>query len=247
MSNHINITRIKAVYHALGELRDKVVFVGGATVSLYADSVAEEIRPTEDIDIIVEIWARNDYYKIDERLRQLGFVNDQTSGIICRYTLNGLIVDFMPTQGDILGFTNRWYQPGLENAVTQTLGEEQIKIFSPAYFIASKLEAFIGRGNLDGRKTKDFEDIVYVLQNRSTIWTEFTESNSEVFEYLKDTFSNLMSNPNFEEWIDCHAGFGNISATYYLMEELNKFIQLSKYKSLANRQGCVDLNTAGTN
>ena len=102
MSHHINITRIKAVYHALGELKDKVVFVGGATVSLYADAVSEEIRPTEDIDIVVEIWARNDYYKIDERLRQLGFVNDQTSGIICRYAVNGLIVDVMPTQGAFL-------------------------------------------------------------------------------------------------------------------------------------------------
>lgn len=53
MSHHINITRIKAVNNALEKLRDKVVFVGGATVSLYADSAAEEIRPTEDIDIVV--------------------------------------------------------------------------------------------------------------------------------------------------------------------------------------------------
>ncbi len=228
MSQHINITRIKAVNTALGELREKVVFVGGATVSLYADSASEEIRPTEDIDIIVEIWARNDYYKIDERLRQLGFVNDQTSGVICRYVVNGLIVDVMPTQGDILGFTNRWYQPGFENAVIHKLEEEQIKIFSSAYFLASKLEAFMGRGNLDGRTSKDFEDIVFVLQNRSSIWTELTKSNSEVFEYLKDTFTNLMSNPNFEEWVDCHAGFGNISATYYIMEELKNFIEMSK-------------------
>lgn len=224
MSHHINITRIKAVYHALGDLKDKVVFVGGATVSLYADSVSEEIRPTEDIDIVVEIWARNDYYKIDERLRQLGFVHDQTSGIICRYAVNGLIVDVMPTQGDILGFTNRWYQPGFENAVIQTLGEEQIKIFSPAYFIASKLEAFIGRGKLDGRTSKDFEDIVFVLQNRVKIWSELVDSNTEVFDYLKDKFTNLMSNPNFEEWVDCHAGFGRISATYYIMGELRKLL-----------------------
>lgn len=228
MSNHINITRIKAVNNALGDLRDQVVFVGGATVSLYADSASEEIRPTEDIDIVVEIWARNDYYKIDERLRQLGFVNDQTSGIICRYVVNGLFVDVMPTQGDILGFTNRWYQPGFDNAMIHTLGEEQIKIFSPAYFLASKLDAFMGRGNLDGRTSKDFEDIVFVLQNRSSIWGELTESNTDVFEYLKDTFSNLMSNPNFEEWVDCHAGFGNISATYYIIEELNKFIRCKK-------------------
>ncbi|MCF8341434.1 MAG: hypothetical protein K9I82_10700 [Chitinophagaceae bacterium] len=99
---------------------------------------------------------------------------------------------------------------------------------SPLYFLASKLEAFIGRGNHDGRTSKDFEDIVFVLQNRLSIWSELIDSDTEVFEYLKHTFANLMSNPNFEEWVDCHAGFGNISATYYILEELNKFIQLSK-------------------
>ena len=31
--SHINVVRIKAVYNALDELKDKVVFVGGATVS----------------------------------------------------------------------------------------------------------------------------------------------------------------------------------------------------------------------
>ena len=106
----------------------------------------------------------------------------------------------MPTQGDILGFTNIWYQPGFENPVIQTLGEEQIKIFSPAYFIASKLEAFKGRGNNDGRTSKDFEDIVFVLQNRSKIWKEITESESEVKDYLIRTFTELMKNPNIEEW-----------------------------------------------
>jgi len=228
LSHQINITRIKAVNNALEELKDKVVFVGGATVSLYADSAAEEIRPTEDIDIVVEIWARKDYFEIDEKLRKLGFVNDQESGIICRYKIDGLVVDVMPTQSDILGFTNKWYQPGFENSISYNLSESEIKIFSPPYFLASKLEAFIGRGNHDGRTSKDFEDLVFVLQNRLSIWSELADSNDEVFEYLKNTLANLMSNPNFEEWVDCHAGFGNISATYYIIEELNKFIQLSK-------------------
>lgn len=90
MSHHINVTRIKAVNNALGELRDEVVFVGSATVSLYADTASQENRPTEDIDIVVEIWAHKDYFEIDDRLRKLGFINDQESGIICRYGVDGL-------------------------------------------------------------------------------------------------------------------------------------------------------------
>lgn len=48
MSNHRhNLTRIKVVYNALGHLQDQVVFVGGATVSLYVDAVAEKVRPVQ--------------------------------------------------------------------------------------------------------------------------------------------------------------------------------------------------------
>jgi hypothetical protein len=33
-----------------------------------------------------------------------------------------------------------------------------------------------------------------------------------------------MQNENFEEWVDCHAGFGRVSATYFIMEQLNIYI-----------------------
>ncbi len=224
MSHLLNITRIKAVYYALGDLKDKVVFVGGATVSLYADSKSEEVRPTEDIDIVVEIWAYQEYSAVEEQLRQLGFVNDQTSGIVCRYSIQGLIVDVMPTQGDVLGFSNRWYQAGFENAVLCALGEEKIKIFSAPYFLASKLEAFLNRGQNDGRTSKDFEDIVFLLQNRAKIWDEIADSDLLLSNYLKETFRKMMQNTNFEEWVDCHAGYGRISATYYIIDQLNRCI-----------------------
>lgn len=55
MSQHTNIVRIKAVANVLGQLKDKVVFVGGATVSFYPDRSVYEVRPTDDVDVIVEI------------------------------------------------------------------------------------------------------------------------------------------------------------------------------------------------
>ena len=84
MSHQENITRIKAVNNALGNLKEAVVFVGGATVSLYAERRTEDVRPTDDIDVVIELLAYKDYSDIDERLRNVGFVNDQESGIICR-------------------------------------------------------------------------------------------------------------------------------------------------------------------
>ena len=49
MSYHENIVRLKSVANTLGALKDKVVFVGGATVSLYSSRpLAVSVRPTDD-------------------------------------------------------------------------------------------------------------------------------------------------------------------------------------------------------
>lgn len=52
MSNHlINLDGVRIVATALAELNEKVAFVGGATVGLYADDpAAAEPRPTDDIN-----------------------------------------------------------------------------------------------------------------------------------------------------------------------------------------------------
>lgn len=220
MSHHDNITRIKAVYNALGDLKNEVVFVGGATVSLYADRRAEETRPTNDIDVIIELWAYKDYSAVDERLRKMGFINDQESGVICRYIVQGIIVDVMPTHDRTLGFSNKWYPQGFTSSIEHTLDEVKIRIFSAPYFLASKLEAFFHRGNGDGRTSTDFEDIVFLLENRSKIWEEIENADSEVRQYLIETFETLMLNNHFEEWIDCHAGFSSPPATYFIIDKL---------------------------
>ncbi len=67
MSHSINLLRLKAVSQALHPLQTQVVFVGGATVSLYADRKAEEVRPTDDVDVLIEIWAYKDYAAIEEK------------------------------------------------------------------------------------------------------------------------------------------------------------------------------------
>ena len=46
MSHQTNTVRIKAVANALDSLKEKVVFVGGATISLYPDQPVFEVRHT---------------------------------------------------------------------------------------------------------------------------------------------------------------------------------------------------------
>ncbi len=64
MSHHINLVRIKGVYHALGALNETIAFVGGATVSLYVDRPEQtDVRPTNDIDVLIEIGSYGEYVK----------------------------------------------------------------------------------------------------------------------------------------------------------------------------------------
>jgi hypothetical protein len=96
-----NIEMLERAAVALGDLVEhEVVFVGGATVGLWAtDQATAEFRPTDDVDVIVEVTSRSAYYRFEDRLRALGFVNDDEAGVICRFRheAQALVLDVMPT------------------------------------------------------------------------------------------------------------------------------------------------------
>ena len=116
-----NIDKVQMVAQALGELKEQVVFVGGSIAELYADNPEiSDIRPTIDVDCIVDLQISTyfDYSNLEEVLRKLGFSNDTSENApICRKIYKGIIVDFMPVNPDILGFSNRWYKDGFINSV----------------------------------------------------------------------------------------------------------------------------------
>ena len=101
----------------MADLKDKVVFVGGATTSLYADRQTQEIRPTDDVDVIIELISYNERTKLEEKLRSMGFRHDMESTVVCRFIIQGIIVDIMPTTPDSIGFSNQWYPDGFKNAI----------------------------------------------------------------------------------------------------------------------------------
>jgi predicted nucleotidyltransferase len=205
MKDSINIVRIRAVANTLRELNQTVVFVGGATVSLYAGKAAPEARPTDDVDVIVELASYGEYAHLEDRLRSIGFVNDTNSGVVCRHKIHSLTVDIMPTHPDALGFSNRWYPDGFKRAIPYSIDERTIiNIFSLPYFIASKLEAFKARGGNDFRFSTDFEDIVYVLDNGDNVAGQLLAAEDDVKAYLKDEFTTLLENPGFEEGVLGH-------------------------------------------
>lgn len=206
-----NLARIKVVCQALSGLEQDFVFVGGAVVSLYATNpeLASEVRPTMDVDVLLELISYYGYAELDERLRGFGFVNDTDSDVICRYIIRGVIVDVMPTDPAAIGFSNRWYAEGFETPIAYWLDEvTPIKIFSLPYFIASKWEAFKSRGNNDLRSSKDFEDIVYILQNADDFEQQIQGASEHLFDYLKSELSGIIYSDEFTEGLYANLSWG---------------------------------------
>ncbi len=161
-----NIEMIQEVAKALQELKNDVVFVGGTTVALYLNSeTAGEIRPTDDVDVIIEIFSAAKYSALSEKLLGLKFSPDLSKNApICRWKYLGIIVDIMPLDEKVLGFSNKYYKSGFKHKEELKLPDGTVIFILPlAYFLATKLEAFFNRGAKDPRFSKDLEDIVALL------------------------------------------------------------------------------------
>lgn len=166
MSSEINLSMLKLAHDLLEDLADEVVFVGGATTCLYVDlTIAEDIRPTDDVDCVIEITNRKEFDAFQAKLRKKGFSHDTSKGApICRFKYGeALVLDVMPNDENILGFSNSWYKEGIKNKEEKNIADMKIFIFSLPYFLASKFEAFNGRGKNDPRMSWDLEDIVLVI------------------------------------------------------------------------------------
>lgn len=193
---------------SLGDLRDEVVFVGGATTGLLlTDPAAPKVRATKDIDVIVEVASKSEYYKLGDRLRERGFAEDQSKGApICRWTLGeDLILDVMPTMDGIVGFSNRWYPDALRNASALHLEPDlPIRVVTAPYYCATKLEAFHDRGQDDVMGSHDLEDFVAVVDGRPELRDEVSRAGEEVRRFLAEESASLLANIEF---LDSVAGF----------------------------------------
>lgn len=107
MKQNENIAMLEEVAEALGDLREEIVFVGGATTAFYVDDPASPSpTPSDDVDCVVEIASKQDYEKLEAKLRKRGFKEPfaEENPPVCRKHLKNIKVDVMPTDEKILGF-----------------------------------------------------------------------------------------------------------------------------------------------
>ena len=195
-----NRDRLIATARALGDLVDEIVFLGGSIVGLLiTDPGSAPVRPTKDVDGIVDPPSRLRYQQLTKRLEAKGFQPDP-DGPTCRYVKDDLMVDVMPVDTEILSFGNRWYATAMQQHHTFTLeAGASIRVIDAPTFIGTKLEAFHVRGATDPMVSHDLEDILMIVDGRSELIAEIASTIAELREYLREQFATLQSSAFFDD------------------------------------------------
>jgi len=200
----INIAVVAEVAKALKNIKKEMVFVGGAVVSLYTDDpAADEIRPTQDVDMTLNIVNLSHWEQVQAQLLELGFHPDPFGHAICSYKYNDIPVDIMAAEDGPLGPANRWYKIGFENLWTAKAKEQEIYILSAPCYLATKFEAFNDRGT-DYRSSHDIEDIINILDNRINIVEEITKDDTRIEYFIKEQLQNIINNGLMQEVLMAH-------------------------------------------
>ncbi len=198
----INRLATRKIAQALSELNEQVVYVGGAVVSLYIDDPsADDVRPTKDVDISLEIASIGALEALRISLIQKGFYQSAEDGVVCRFRYEDIKVDVMGTEPIGWAPANRWFAHGFQHRLPRQLDEITIHILPLPYFLASKFEAFYDRGITDPRTSHDFEDIVYLLNYTSDLKLQIQASEAELKQYLIERFADILADNTKQEAI----------------------------------------------
>ena len=176
-----NYDLIEYVAEGLGEeFLAEIAFVGGCTTAMLVTDpvVIDDIRFTDDVDLVIELAAKQ--FKITGE--------DEVN---CRFRFHDVIVDVMPSDPAVLGYANSWFVKGLEQATKTALPSgREIQIFKPTYFLATKLEAFSGRGEGDPYH-KDVEDIIILIDGRPELLEEVRQADTALRQFIAERVGQL--------------------------------------------------------
>lgn len=222
-----NLAILVPVARALGDLCESLVFVGGcATGLLLTAQRAQAIRATQDVDVIVRAVSRADYHAMERAIESRGFRHDiSPEAPICRWIWNGVMLDLMPSEPSILGFHNRWYPLAVKTATKVRLpGGMEIPVITAPLFVATKFEAFHGRGMRDYLASHDLEDLITVIDGRRELIAEIQNSDDQLRRYIAAEMSKLLEESDFQLALPGH--FPGDAASQARVPELLRRIQL---------------------
>lgn len=197
---------IATIGHALNGQSQLVMFVGGTVPALYPLEGGMALRPTLDVDCVVDLATTAEYYAFVERLRALGFreCTDENAPL-CRLVYADIRVDIVATSATGIGPTNRWYRDAFAEAAVHSLDRDiDVRAITPLYFVATKLEAFRGRGAGDYQASHDLEDILTVLSGLPRLREQIAAQGTTVATFVRTELLGLAAKEAFIDAVPAH-------------------------------------------
>lgn len=200
-----NLAMLMRLVDRLGPLLERLVFLGGAVTEFFITQPGGPgPRQTKDVDVVIDVVNLGEYSEtLREQLMALGLQEDPREGApICRWLLDDIIVDIMPTRGEILGFTAEWYPLAYETATPLALPDGTIiRLVTPACFLATKLAAFGDRGRRNPIASHDLEDIIAVIEGRPEIIADVAAASIDLRAAIAAGLEGLLALPDAEDVI----------------------------------------------
>lgn len=204
-----SLANIARVAKALGELRDHVVFIGGAIAPiLQTNPPFPRIRPTKDVDGVIASTSYTDAHRINEELTRRGFRLDTTGTAHSNRWISPeqtVPFDLVPAGSHLGGSGNPWDQTAIDTANRHELypGLEIRHASAPA-FLALKWAAHADRGMNDPRQSHDLEDLLALIASRPTVTEEVQHAPEHLREFIRQQAANLLSDDDVDELLDAH-------------------------------------------
>lgn len=176
-------------------LLDRLVFVGGAVVELYfTDPASDRVRPTFDVDTVCDAVSYTALERVGSALRELGFSQSPAEADPpYRWRSGPHVLDVMPADEQVLGFSNRWYSVALERPEWVELEEGlEIQVAPPTVYLASKLAAHAGRGRDDPLTSRDLEDLIALITNRPEIVNEVESADDDLRRWIGEAIAKFI-------------------------------------------------------
>jgi predicted nucleotidyltransferase len=218
LTSHPSLDRIARVAEALGDLRDRVVFIGGAIAPLLQTHPPfPRARPTKDVDAVAATTSYRDIEALDQALRARDFrtppapstaenAGGRRQTHVHKWLApGGIEFDLVPSGAHLGGSGSLWDQYALELAETVDIRKGlSIKHADAPTFLAMKWAAHHDRGKDDPVNSTDLEDILALIASRPTIIDELQRSPPELSQYVRDQTAGFLRNPDVGDLLAAH-------------------------------------------
>jgi hypothetical protein len=186
--------RIRRVARAMGDIHERLVFIGASVLPLLAevDQRLAAPRTTKDVDAVAATTSYVARAKLEESLRARGF-RHQPLGHAGRWlSPSGEIFD-LSFAGDHLGGTGSSIDAIAIASANVLEGDPPIRHLSGAGFLIMKSAAFGDRGRSAPHESKDLADIAVLLAGRSTMTFEVESADAEIQRAVGGSAAQLLA------------------------------------------------------